>query len=81
MLMPSGERTVNLLNRFEKPQRAYARWEWFDATGMKLSPGRNDKPVVVNLPGRTSVPLKVSAPQPGVEDWRLFITASESASK
>jgi hypothetical protein len=66
--------TVNLLNRFDKPQRAVVRWEWFDTSGMKFSPGRNDKPQTIDLPGRTSVPVAISAPQPGVEEWKMFVT-------
>ena len=66
--------TVNLLNRFDKPQRCTVRWEWIDASGMTFSPGRDDKPQVVQVPGRQSLPLVGVAPQPGVDDWKAYVT-------
>ena len=66
--------TVKILNRFDKAQRGIVRWEWFDSTGMKLSPGRNDKPQTLEFAGRKEVPISSTGPQPGVEDWKLYIT-------
>ena len=66
--------TIGVRNRFDKPQRAIVRWEWFDSTGMKLSPGRNEKPQTYTFPGRKDSLIKNSAPQPGVVNWHVYIS-------
>ena len=66
--------TVNILNRSDKPQHCFVKWVWIDNTGMKLSPGRRDLPQELDIPGRQSVPIKIFAPQPGVDDWKMFVT-------